>query len=290
MVRSLLAVVLLLLTTLAGGSRLAATTFDDAQELYRAKRYAEARTAFEAVAAAEPDNAAAAYHLGQLALMRNDETEAVRWLQKATALAPTSARYVRALGDAYGLSTQKAGLFSKLGLARKCLAAYEKAVELDPDDVNARYALLNFYRQAPGFAGGGLDKARAEAREIQKRDDVRGTVALAEISVAEKKYDEAFAALDSLRQRHPGSPEAAYAIGRTAASSGRQLDAGAALLKEYLAHTPDDKQPPLWAARWRRGQIYEKKGDPAGARAEYQAALKLNPTQPQLLEALQRVK
>jgi tetratricopeptide (TPR) repeat protein len=288
MARSLRAV--LLLASFALGSRLVATPFENAQELYRAKRYAEARTAFETVAAAEPDNAAAAYHLGQLALMRSDATEAARWLQKATALAPTSARYVRALGDAYGLSIQKAGLFSKLGLARKCLAAYEKAVELDPDDVNARYALLNFYRQAPGFAGGGLDKARAEAREIQKRDDVRGTVALADISAAEKKFDEAFAVLDSLRQRHPGSPDAAYAIGRAAASSGQRLEEGAAMLTEYLAHTPDDKQPPLWAAHWRLGQIFEKKGDPAGARAEYQAALKLNPIQPQLLEALQRVK
>jgi tetratricopeptide (TPR) repeat protein len=279
----------LLLATLAAG-RLAAATFDDAQELYRAKRYPEARAAFEAVAAAEPTNAAAAFHLGQLALMRNDEAEAVKWLEKAAALTPTSARYARALGDAYGRSAQKAGLFSKLGLARKCLTAYQKAVELDPEDVNAHYALMSFYRQAPGFAGGDLDKARAEALEIQKRDDVRGTVALAEIHVAEKKYEEAITVLDALRQRQPGSPDAAYAIGRTAAVSGHQLEHGAAMLKEYLTRTPDGRQAPLWAAHWRLGQIFEKQGDPADARAEYQAALALNPTQPQVLESIQHLK
>ncbi len=278
------------LAALPAAGRLAAAPFDEAEELYRAKRYAEARTAFEAVAAAEPDNAAAAFHLGQLALLRDDEAEAVKWLEKATTLAPASARYVRSLGDAYGLSAQKAGLFSKFGLARKCLAAYAKAVQLDPEDVNARHALFNYYRQAPGFVGGGLDKARAEALEIQKRDDVRGTLALAEINVAEKKFEEAFAALAALRQRRPGSPDAAYAIGRTAAVSGQQLERGAAMLKEYLARTPDDGQPPLWAAHWRLGQICEKQGNPAGARAEYQAALALNPTQPQVLEAIQQVK
>jgi Flp pilus assembly protein TadD len=38
------------------------------------------------------------------------------------------------------------------------------------------------------------------------------------------------------------------------------------------------------------GQILEKTGDAPGARAEYAAALKLNPTQPQLVEATRRLK
>jgi tetratricopeptide (TPR) repeat protein len=266
-----------------------ATTLAEAQELYRTKRYAEARTAFAQVAAADPDNAEAAYHLGQLALMRNEQEEAVKWLERATTLAPRSSPYFRALGDAYGLSTQKAGLFSKPGFARKCLAAYEKGVALDPQSVNARYALFNFYRSAPAIVGGGVDKARTQAQEIQKLDVVRGTLALAELSVADKKYEEAFEALENLRRSHPEALDAVYQIGRVTALSGLRLDEGAASLKEYLTHTPDDNQPPLWAAHWRLGQIFEKKGTPAAARAEYEAALKLNPTQPQLIEAMKRL-
>jgi tetratricopeptide (TPR) repeat protein len=269
--------------------RLHAATLAEAQELYRAKRYAEARTAYAQVAAADPDNAEAAYHLGQLALMRNEQEEAVKWLEKATALAPRSSPYFRALGDAYGLSAQKAGLFSKLGFARKCLAAYEQGVALDPQSVNARYALFNFYRSAPAIIGGGVDKARTQAQEIQKLDVVRGTLALAELSVADKKYEKAFEALENLRRSHPEALDAVYQIGRVTALSGLRLDEGAASLKEYLTHTPDDNQPPLWAAHWRLGQIFEKKGDPAAARAEYEVALKLNPTQPQLIEAMKRL-
>jgi tetratricopeptide (TPR) repeat protein len=280
---------LLALACLTSIGRLHAATLAEAQELYRAKRYAEARTAFEQVAAADPHNAEAPYRLGMLALMRDEQEEAVKWLEKATALAPRSSPYFKALGDAYGLSAQKAGLFSKPGFARKCLAAYEKGVALDPQSVSARYALYTFYRQAPAFAGGGVDKARAQAQEIQKLDVVRGTLALVELSVAGKKYEEAFETLENFRRSHPEVLDTFYQIGRVAALSGLRLDEGAASLKEYLTHTPNNNQPPLWSAHWWLGQIFEKKGDPATARAEYEAALKLNPTQPQLLEAIKRL-
>ncbi|HTX64244.1 MAG TPA: tetratricopeptide repeat protein [Opitutaceae bacterium] len=279
----------LLLAGLAAAARLAAVTYDEAQALYGARRYPEARAAFEAVAAADPGNAGAAYHLGELALMRDEPEEAVKWLEKATALAPASADYWVSMGDAYGLSAQHAGLFFKPGLARKCHAAYDRAVALDPRNVEAHASLYRFYRQAPALVGGGLDKARTEALVLQKLDDLQGTLALVEVSSAEKNYDAAFKLLQALRQRHPDSPVAAYQIGRLAAQSGQRLDEGAASLKEYLKHVPADGEPPLWAAHWRLGIIYEKKGDAAGARTEYQAGLKLNPTQPQLVEALQRV-
>ena len=72
--------------------------------------------------------------------------------------------------------------------------------------------------------------------------------------------------------------------------SGLRLEQGAAALREYLAAAPDEDQPPLWAAHWRLGQILERSGDAPGARAEYAAALKLNPTQPQVVEAAQRLR
>jgi tetratricopeptide (TPR) repeat protein len=266
-----------------------AATLGEAQELFRAKRYAEARSAFEQVIAAEPNNAEAAYRLGLLAIRRDAPKEAVSWLEQATAISPRSAPFFQALGDAYGISTEKADLFAKLGFARKCGTAYEQAVSLDPENIEARYSLFTYYRQAPFIAGGGLDKARAQALEIQRRDAVQGILALAELNVAEKKYDDAFVILEDLHRSHPETLAASYQIGRTAAMSGQRLDQGEAALKEYLAHTPDDSDEPLWTAHWRLGQILEKKGDPAAARSEFEAALKLNPTQPQLLEAMRRL-
>ena len=277
------------LALLALACRLHAGPAEDAAALYGDHKFGEAQAAFERLAAAEPGNAEAAYYLGLLALHRNEPEEAVRLLEKATTLAPSTARYLRALGDAYGVSAQQAGLFSKLGFARKCGAAYEQAVKLDPDNVAIRYALFSFDRQAPGIAGGGLDKARAEALEIRKRDPVQGAIALAEVSVAEKKFEEAFAVLEELHRDHPEAALADYQFGRAAAMCGAHLEEGVAALRRYLAHTPGDTEPQPWAAHWRLGQILERQGDLAGARAEFAAGLKENPAQPQLIDAMRRV-
>jgi tetratricopeptide (TPR) repeat protein len=161
MFRRASAILLLLVLCCAGSVQ--ASVMAEAIDLYKARRYAEAQTAFEKVIAAESNNAGAAYYLGDLALMRDAPQEAVKWLAKATSLDPKSSEYFRALGDAYGLSAQRADFFSKLGLALKSHEAYERAVALAPDNIEARYALFNYCRQAPAIAGGGMDQARIQA-------------------------------------------------------------------------------------------------------------------------------
>jgi tetratricopeptide (TPR) repeat protein len=179
------------LATLGFGA-LDQAAYNAAVELYT-QRSPGAQAAFEKLAAANPDNASILFYLGRLALQRNDHEAAVKHLEKAVALAPNDSRMHHRLGDAYGLSAQKAGLFSKMSLAGKCRTSYEKAVELDPKSLDARFALLGFYQQAPGIAGGGLDKAHVQAQEIKRLDAGRGRQAVAGLYIVEKKYAEAFA-------------------------------------------------------------------------------------------------
>ena len=49
---------------------------------------------------------------------------------------------------------------------------FEKAVKLDPNYIDARFGLMEFYLMAPRLMGGGADKAREQAVEIRKRDVV----------------------------------------------------------------------------------------------------------------------
>ena len=268
----------------------APTPLAGATALFQSHKLPEAQAAFEKLAAADPKNARAAYYLGLLALMRNDAAQAVQWLEKATQLAPANSQYFRLLGDAYGLSAGKAGLLSKFGFAKKCLAAYDRAVELDPNNLDARNDRVEYYRQAPGIAGGGMDKAYAEAAEIRKRDPMRGASVLGNLYLADKKYTEAFALLDELIAKNPENKVLLYQVGRVAAISGQQLDRGESALKEYLQHTPAPDEPPLYNAHWRLGTLYEQKADKAAARAEYEAALKLQPGYGHAKDALQNLK
>jgi hypothetical protein len=68
------------------------------------------------------------------------------------------------LGRAYVQQALKASIFSKPKWASKVQDAFEQAVALDGSNLEARFDLMQFYLQAPGFMGGGADKARARRR------------------------------------------------------------------------------------------------------------------------------
>lgn len=260
-----------------------------AVDLYQQRKPLEAQKAFEALARADAQNADVPFYLGRLALQRDDPDAAITLLEKAVALAPAESRYFHRLGDAYGRAAQQAGMFSKMSLAGKCRTAYEKAVELDPKSIEARLSLLGYYQQAPGIVGGGMDKAYAQAQEIKKLDANRGRMVVAGLYVTEKKFDLAFAQFEEALKSNPDDYAALFQFGRLAAISGLRMDEGLVALRKCLKQTPPEGQPPLAAAHWRIGFILEKKGDKAGARAEYEASLKLDPKFPQALESLRKL-
>jgi tetratricopeptide (TPR) repeat protein len=251
---------------------------------------ADAQAAFEAVAEADPRNPRAVMGLATIALQRGEHEKAVHLLEQGVRLAPLDSEFHRALGDAYGHLAMKASVWSKWGLARKCLAAYRRAVELDPKNLNARYCLFEFYRQAPRLIGGGTERAAAEAAAIKQLDPERGRFAFAMLYTTEKKYDLAFAQFDEVLRTAPDDYGANYQIGRLAALTGRQLDRGLASLRRCLALTPPAGQPGHAFAHWQTGLIFEKEGDPASARVAYEAALELEPNLEPAAEALKRLK
>lgn len=278
----------LLLLTLVSLSALGAdpALHDRIAGLFRERQWTEAQALLEKVTAEEPDNAAAWRSLGLCYLAQQRPEPAVTALEKAVSLEPDNAESHLQLGHAYGLSATKAGLFAKLAFAKKCKASYDKAVELDPANLNARWSLMEFCRQAPGLAGGGLEQAYAQAAEIQKLDARRGRAAYAALYAHEKKYAEALALYSDVLRERPGDPDALYHLGRLAAQSGLELDRGLAALREIVAQ-PDRKND----ARVHTfiGNILERKGDKAGAQAAYEAALAGDPNFARAREALRRL-
>jgi tetratricopeptide (TPR) repeat protein len=268
----------------------AATPIESALELFKAKKLPDARAAFDKIAAADPKNAEAHYYLGILARLRNDSDEAIRQLEQATTLAPAKSEYFADLGSAYGSAAQSASIFSQLGLAKKSLAALEKSVELDPENLSARNGLLSFYQQAPGIAGGSMEKAYIQAAEIRKRNPTMGATVLAQLYVKDKKIDEAFALFEDVLKTAPDNYLALYSIGRTAAQTGQHPDRGEQALRRCLELTPAANEPAHAAVNWRLGNLAEKRGDKPAARAAYEAALKLDPKFKPAADSLAKLK
>ncbi len=280
---------------------------EQGRKLFEDRKYAEARALLQPLA---PRDAAASYFMGRIALEENAESKAADWFEKAVALDPRSSLYHVWLGRAYGSQAQKASKLKQPFLAKKTKSAWEKAIALDPDNLDAREDMIAYYLQAPGFLGGSKDKARAMAMEIRKRNAYRGAIVTANIctdskdvvcvqrelqslianytdSVAgytalaasyanAKQYDKAFEVLDGRLKSRPEEAAILYALGRTASISGQHLNRGERALRAYI-ESPQKNGPAPANAHYRLGMVLEKKGDKPGARLEYQAALRLNP-------------
>lgn len=263
----------LLASLLLATSALGSATFDAARELYSQRKDAEAREAFTALARAEPNNAEAVFYLGRLAMRARDFDTAIKFFEEAVKIDDKKAAYYLELGGAYGNKAQNSGLFGKASLAGKSRNALEKAVELAPDNIEARNGLVQFYSQAPAIMGGGMDKAHAQADAMIRLDAARGKIAKAGLFVREKKFDEAFALYEDTLRTTPTDYSALYQVGRLAADTGQRLDRGLAALQQCLTLEPPAGAPGRAPTHWRLGNIWEKKGDKAAARAAYEAAL-----------------
>ncbi len=263
---------------------------------------------------------------GRAALNRNDPETAANLLEQAVAQNPNSAEAHYLLGRAYGTLARSASLFGRASLASKTHEQFDRAVQLDPNHLDARRGLVEFFMVVPGFMGGDEKKAIEQAKEIKKRDTLVGHRAFAYIYVQQKKPDLARKEyLDGVKEQ-PNSPQSHYwlgvgyllidkdknykaaaeefetsvkldpsympgwfRIGQMASLTGANLQRGEEALQKYLGYTPNHDEPPLYRAHYWLGGIYERQGRKAEALQSYATSLRLNPTQKDVAEALKRV-
>ncbi|HUG10221.1 MAG TPA: tetratricopeptide repeat protein [Opitutaceae bacterium] len=281
--------ILFLITAVAAHAAVTPDKAENIRALLRDRKLAEAESAARTLVAGNPKEAEAHALLGASRTAQGDGDGAVKAWEKAVALESDNSEYHRQLGDAYGLVAQKAGMLGKMSLGKKCLAAYEKAVALEPANLDARSSLVTVYQQAPAMMGGGIEKAREQAAAIKKLDATRGRVVYAILFIGEKKFAEAFAELEQALESAPADYSALYQFGRAAALSGDRIDRGIETLSQCLAQQPPPGVPAHDAANWRLGNLWEKKGDRNAARAAYRAALAVTPDYKPAVEALKKL-
>ena len=262
-----------------------------ANALLEARKIPEARAAFEKILADSPGNPGANSSIALLACDDGNWEKALRHASTAIATEPNHARHQYVWGAANGIAALKGGVFAKLGHAKKCLAAYKRAVELEPESIQYRWALLNYFQQAPSFAGGDKALAYAQAEEIKKLDPERGRQALVQVYVSEKKYDLAFGEYDELLRVSPDDYDVLYQFGRLTLMSGQRLNEGMAAFRHCLTLPPPNQNEALMRAdlHWRLGNVWEAKNQPDHAREEYNMSLKEDPAFRPALRALEKL-
>lgn len=254
--------------------------FAAALALQQQRRYPEARAALEAFVARNPNHAAACHALGLIWKLRHDNEayeEAVKWLRRAAELEPQNPRY---LADYGGTSLELASRTRSPGAATRGRDAMEKALAIDPADIDARRGLYEFYRQAPWPLGSSA-KAAAHLAEIRKRDPATALVLDINARAAAKDFAGAFKLCNDVLAREPDNYDALYYFGRTASISGENLEPGLAALRKCLTLRPPSPASPTHRNVWNRiALVLDKLGRAEEAQAARDAIRKLDAARP----------
>jgi tetratricopeptide (TPR) repeat protein len=288
---------------------LAAGTEADAHAALEQGRADEAISILKPLLAANPDNAEAHNLLCRVYYSEGDLDNAVKECQKAVGLSAGNASYHLWLGRALGDKADHASIFSAYGMARQVSSHFEQAVKLDPNNVDAMTDLGEFYVEAPGIVGGGIDKARRLVPQLESKNAARAHWLLARIAghnkdyaTAETEYKKAIAAGSNTARawvdlagfyRRQNKLDAAVDAARNAVRTDAEHDAAlvdaAGLLQRmnrepqlaihalelYLASPDKSESAPAFQAHVMLGQLLQQQGDRAAAQKEFAAALSL---------------
>jgi tetratricopeptide (TPR) repeat protein len=161
---------------------------DHAHNLYNLTEFHQSLKVLQAL----PDKDAAVYELmGRNYYVLADYKKATEALEKAAALNPNSSEINLWLGRAYGRRAETSNPFSAPGHASKARQHFERAAQLNPNNLDAQSDLFEYYLEAPGFLGGGLDKAAATARQMAGINPAEGYWALAKLDEKRKEFGSA---------------------------------------------------------------------------------------------------
>jgi len=170
-----------------------ASDLDRAQSLYNRTDY---RAALDILKQSPEAKTAAGHELaGKAWYQLGDFKNAVEAFEKAVRLDPSSSRLENWLGRSWGRRAETSNPLMAPGYASKARQHFERSVALNPRDQEAVNDLFSYYLEAPGFLGGGMDKAAALAEKIKTNDPAEYYFALAQLAEHRKQYDYAEAHL-----------------------------------------------------------------------------------------------
>jgi tetratricopeptide (TPR) repeat protein len=295
---------------------------DSAREMLSAGRIDDAIAELNGRLSSAPADAESANLLCRAYFALEDWNRAESSCKRAAALDPNNSGFHLWLGRVYGEKAEHINLVSAVTLAAKVRGEFERAVQLDPQDVDARLALAQFYIEAPMLLGGGEDKAREQAQAVaainpgrehwiyariaeQRKDyasaereyhqyidlshgDAEAWLDLSQFLRRQSRLDEMERAVVKLSQSPTPKPDVLVDAAEMLYRAGRSYPFAAELLQRYLASGPVEAAP-AFKARYLRGLLLEKQGDKAGAAQEYRASLALARNFGTAQQALDRV-
>jgi len=267
------------------------TSYQDLELLLEQKNYVKAEQLATPFVANNPKDLKAIEILGDSFGYQEKWDEAIEQYKKLVALKPNIANYHYKYGGALGMKALSVNKLSALVYLSDLKTSFLTAARLDPNHIEARWALVELYMQLPGIVGGSMNTSIKYAEELEQLSKVDGFLAKGYIyeyddepELAEIYYKKAIHVGGSLTcytklsefYEKQNQPEKAisniekaqeklqrnglhYQLGKVSAQYNVQLSKGEACLKNYIKnYSPEDGVPVAWA-NYRLAQIYRHK-------------------------------
>jgi tetratricopeptide (TPR) repeat protein len=222
---------------------------------------------------------------------------------------PSDSNFHLWLARAYGQRAAHISMVSAYKFARKAGVEFQRAVDLDPRNVNALSDLGEFDVDAPAIVGGGAMRAQAIVAQLQPLSPAAASTLRAHLAEAKKDYPAAEAAFKTAIAQMPHPADAWMDLasfyrrhGRiddmlAAVHTGAALDRhhGSALvdgasnlilarrepqtaitwLQEYLNSGAQSEDAPVFVVRAQLARLLAEQGDNLGAQQQLAAARSL---------------
>lgn len=284
--------------------------FAKAETLFKQEKYQEALPYFKDYLTSYPNHLQTLEYIGDVYGYAKDWNLAIEYYEQLVDLQPKVANYHYKYGGALGMKALTINRLRALGLIGDIKKAFTTAATLDPNHIETRWALVEFYIQLPGIVGGSENKAKRYADQLAKISPVDGYLAHGYIAEyndrpedAERNYlkavetggsvtcytklyehyekndapEKAIETLKEAQEKHDSDNRLHYQLGKIAGQYGIGLDQGIACLDKYIErHSAEDGVPKDWAY-YRLAQIYKHKGEKQKATVWITKALKDRP-------------
>lgn len=268
------------------------SSFDKAEQLFKQENFRSAKPLFQEYLKENPGHKKTREYLGDIAGYEKDWNTAIDFYEELVDDNDQSANYHFKYGGALGMKALSISRIRAATYIGDIKEHFEKAASLDPNHIEVRWALVEFYIQLPGIIGGSEKKAIKYANQLEKISPVDGNLAngyIAEYSErpddAEAFYKKAIAiggsphTYEKLSEHYEknNNPEKAietasqslqihkrnslnYQIGKIAAQYNLDAALGINCLQAYIDnHSVKDGVPKDWAY-YRLAQIYKNLG------------------------------
>ncbi len=267
-------------------------SYDQAVRLFHEEKFQQAKPLFQDYLAQHPNHVASREYLGDIEGYTKNWNEALDYYKPLLAENPNNANYHFKVGGVLGMKALENKL-AAITIVDDIKFHFEKAAQLDPGHIEARWALVEFYLQVPGIFGGSEKKAIQNAKELLKISPVDGYLSLGYIAEYSDRPDDAetyykkavdvggsphtYEKLSNLYENNNRPGDAIktnqkslemhqrnrlnYQIGKIAAQYNLEAQLGIRCLQAYISnHTVRDGVPKDWAY-FRLAQIYKNLGN-----------------------------